>query len=409
MSYESFIARRYLKSGRYFVSVSTLITMLGVTLGVATVCFVMSMHNGFESEIRSRLLGTTSHITIFPLSGALIENYDEIIAVTEQVENVVAASPFIYYKAAASSPSYSEGVIVRGIDPEAESRTSDILASMKVGDYDFEPIVDGDDTIPAVLLGSGLADKLGVFLGEAIVMYTVKGEDLTRLTRPRVAKFYVSGIFETGMHEFDAYLCYISLEQAQKFFRTGDAVTAVHLKLTDIYLADETAPLIDSSLGYRFDVVPWNVLHKNLFSWIEIEKWLLFIGFSLIVLVSAFSIIATLVMMTMEKAPEVAILKTIGSTPLSIFRIFVIQGVFIALVGIIGGWSISYGLALVQNQFHIISLPADIYFISYLPIHTKMFWDHVLVAAVTLVVCFGASLYPAYQAARLPVIDILRK
>ncbi|MEE8148916.1 MAG: ABC transporter permease [candidate division Zixibacteria bacterium] len=409
MSYESFIAKRYLRSGRFCVSVSTLITMLGVTLGVGTVCFVMSMHNGFEHEIRSRLLGTTSHITIFPLSGATIENYDEVVAVAEKVENVLAASPFIYYKAAASSPSYSEGVIVRGIDPEAESKTSDIVASMKVGDYDFTPIVDGDDTIPAVILGSGLADKLGVFLGEAIVMYTVKGADLTRLTRPRVARFYVSGIFETGMHEFDAYLSYISLKQAQKFFRTGDAATAVHLKLTDIYLADETAPKIDSALAYRFDVVPWNILHKNLFSWIEIEKLVLFLGFSLIVLVAAFSIISTLVMLTMEKRPEIAILKTIGSTPGSIKKIFVYQGVAIALIGIVSGWFLAFSLAFLQNKFEIISLPPDIYFISHLPIQVNFIEDFLVVGGITLIVCFLASLYPAGQAAKLTVIDILRK
>ena len=408
MKFETFIARRYLKSGRFFVSISTLITMLGVMLGVGTVCFVMSMHNGFESEIRTRLLGTTSHISIFPVSGALMPEYRELIGKLEKIPDVVAASPFVYYKAAVSSASEGDGIIVRGIDPELEQKTSNVADDIKHGAYEFDPIVQGDDTIPGIILGSNLADRLGVFLGEPLLMYSIRGEDLTRRTRPRVAKFYVAGIFETGMYEFDAEMAYISLTEAQNLFKTGDAATAVHLKLTDIYLADKIAPVIDSSLNYKYDVVPWNILHKNLFAWIAIEKKVLFIGFSLIVLVAAFSIISTLVMLTMEKRPEIAILKTIGSTPASIRRIFVYQGVTIAGIGLIAGWLMAYGLAVLQNKFEIVKLPPDIYFVSYLPIQTDI-WDFLAVGGITLVVCFLAALYPAQQAARLPVIDILRK
>ncbi|MGH8014607.1 MAG: ABC transporter permease [Candidatus Zixiibacteriota bacterium] len=407
-SFEIFIARRYLKSGRFFVSVSTWITMLGVMLGVGTVCFVMSMHNGFESEIRSRLLGTTSHISIFPLSNSLITEYRELIAKLEKIDNVIAASPFVYYKAAVSSASEGDGIIVRGIDPEMEQKTSNIADDLKHGAYEFDEIVQGEDTIPGIILGSNLAERLGLFLGEPLLMYSIRGEDLTKRTRPRVAKFYVSGIFETGMYEFDAELAYISLAEAQKLFKTGDAVTAVHLKLSDIYLADKVAPIIDSALGFKYDVVPWNVLHKNLFAWIAIEKKVLFIGFSLIVIVAAFSIISTLVMLTMEKRPEIAILKTIGSTPASIRRIFVYQGITIAGIGLLGGWLLAYGLAVIQNKFEIVKLPPDIYFVSYLPIQTDI-WDFLAVGAITVVVCFLAALYPAQQAAGLPVIDILRK
>ena len=408
MQYESFIARRYLKSGRFFVSVSTWITMLGVALGVGTVCFVMSMHNGFESEIRTRLLGTTSHISIFPQEGVLITDYRELVGRLEAIENVEAASPFIYYKAAVSSASEGDGIIVRGIDPVLEERTSNLAKDIKHGAYEFDSVIQGEDTLPAIILGSNLADRLGLYLGEPLLMYSIRGEDLTKRTRPRVAKFYVSGIFETGMYEFDAEMAYISLTEAQKLFRTGDAVTAVHLKLSDIYLADKLAPKIDSALGYKFDVVPWNVLHKNLFAWIAIEKKVLFIGFSLIVIVAGFSIISTLVMLTMEKRPEIAIIKAIGSTPASVRRIFVYQGLTIATLGLVGGWIMAYGLGFIQNKFQIVKLPPDIYFVSYLPIQTD-FWDFLAVGAVTVVVCFFAALYPAQQAAKLSVIEILRK
>ncbi len=409
MQYESFIARRYLRSGRFFISVSTWITTLGVTLGVAVVCFVMSMHNGFESELRSRLLGTTSHITIFSGDSDYITDYRELTKKIESIPGVVAASPFIYYKAAISSETEGDGIIIRGIIPDLEQKTSDLASDVKAGDYDFDSLVtDDNDTIPAMLIGSSLANRLRVFLGESVVLYSLKGEDLRRKIQPRVAKFYISGIFETGLYEFDDNLAYISLTAAQKLFQTGDAVTAIHLKLTDIYQAEKMKTVIDSALGYKYKVVPWNELHKNIFSWIAFEKKILFLGFILIVLVAAFSIISTLVMLTMEKRAEIGILKTIGSTPASIRKIFVYNGLTIGIVGVLAGWLIAYVAAWLQNQFGIISLPPEIYFISYLPIETHLL-DFLGTGAATIVICFLAALYPAHQAAKMSVIDVLRE
>lgn len=408
MKYELFIARRYLYSGQFFVSVSTWITILGVMLGVAVVCFVMSMHNGFESEIRSRLLGTTAHISIFPLSNELITDYLGLVEQLEEIDGVIAASPFIYYKTAISSASEGDGVIIRGIIPEMEERASNISKDMVAGDYSFDPIVTEDDTVAGLIIGSNLADRLGVYLGETVVLFSLKKENLTRKARPRVAKFYISGIFETGLYEYDAQLAYISMESAQKLFKTGDAATAVHIKLDDIYSAEEKTPMIDSLLGYKYDVVPWYELHKNLFSWIAIEKKVLFFGFILIVLVAAFSIISTLVMMTMEKRSEIGILKTIGSTPASIRKIFVYKGIAISVVGVLGGWLLALAAALAQNYYEIISLPPDIYFISYLPIDIHPI-DFLFAGLLTFVICFLAALYPAHRAAKLSVIEVLRK
>ncbi len=397
-----------MKSGRFFISVSTLITILGVTLGVAVVCFVMSMHNGFESEIRTRLLGTTSHITIFPHRGGLIENYNELVQKLDSIDGVVSASPFIYYKAAISSVSEGDGIIIRGIEPVLESQTSNIINDTKIGEYSFDDIVIDDDTVSGMIIGSDLASRLGVYLGETVVLYSLKGEDLQRNTRPRVAKFYISGIFETGLYEFDANLAYISLVSAQNLFKTGDAVTAVHMKLQDIFMAEQLTPYIDSLLNFEYDIVPWNELHKNLFGWIAFEKLILFLGFILIVLVAAFSIISTLVMLTMEKRSEVGILKTIGSTPASIRKIFVYNGLTIAMFGVITGWIIALFAAYLQNKYQLISLPPDIYFISYLPIETHLL-DFIGTGIITFVICFLAALYPAHQAARLSVIEVLRK
>jgi len=382
--------------------------MVGVTLGVAVVCFVMSLHNGFEREIRSRLLGTTSHISIFPLHHELIEEYEQLVDQLESVDGVVAASAFIYYKVAIQSASAGDGIILRGVDLEMEKKTSNIARDMKVGECSFEPKMIDSDTVPGMIIGSHLAERLSVYLGEPVWLYSIRGEDLQKRSRPRVAKFQISGILETGMYEFDAQMAYIALADAQKLFKTGHAVTAAHLKLTDIYDAEYVTPVIDSILEYRYDVVPWNILHKNLFSWIAIEKKILFLGFILIVVVAAFSIISTLVMLTMEKRSDIGILKTIGLTPAKVRKIFVLNGLTIASVGVVGGWALALAAAWVQNSYELISLPPDIYFISYLPIEARWF-DFLASGAVAGFICFLAALYPATRAARLSVVDIVRQ
>ncbi|MBD3256975.1 FtsX-like permease family protein [candidate division GN15 bacterium] len=408
MSFETYIARRYFSSGRYFVSVATWITIIGVALGVGVVCFVMSMHNGFEREIRNRLLGTTAHISVFPLSNEYIQDYWGLVERIEEIDHVVAASPFVYYKAAVSSASTGDGIIVRGIDLAAESRTADIENSIVIGEYSFDGVDYEGNPEPGIIIGEGLADRLSVFVGDPLVLYSLSGEELRKNVRPRVSKFHVTGIFESGMYEFDGQMAYIDIESAQDLFKTGGGATAVHLKLEDIYLAENVAPVIDSALGFRYDVVPWYVLHQNLFSWIALEKLVLFIGFSLIVLVAAFSIISTLVMLTMQKRAEIGILKTIGSTPWEIRKIFVLKGLMIAVAGVAAGWLLALTAGWVQNQWQVVSLPPDIYFISYLPIDAQ-FFDFFLAGAVTVVVCFFAALYPADRASRLSVIEVLRQ
>jgi len=369
----------------------------------------MSMHNGFESELRTRLLGTTSHITIFPKNAMTIGNYNEIIREVQKVDNVVAASPFIYYKAAISSESAGDGIIIRGINLDRERNTANIEKSIIRGAYALElGDIEKSEDASGMIMGSGLAERLGVTVGDPVVLYSLRGEDLRRTTRPRVAKFYLTGIFETGMYEFDAELAYISLTAAQKLFQMDDEVTAVHLKLTDIYLADKVAPVLSEVLGPGFEIVPWNILHKNLFSWIALEKKMLFIGFILIVLVAAFSIISTLVMLAMEKRSEIGILKTIGSTSASIRRIFIFNGLVIGAFGIVCGWAIALVAAWIQNKYSLISLPSDLYFINYLPIEVHLF-DFMAAGLVTIMICFLAALYPAIRASNQSVIEVLRQ
>lgn len=370
---------------------------------------MMSMHNGFERELRTRLLGTTSHISIFPINGFLIDDYREIVEAVEKIDNVVAASPFVYYKAAISSEEVGDGIVVRGIDLEMERRTANIADDIIKGDYTFEfELADTSETADGMIMGSGLANRMGVTVGDPVVLYSLKGEDLRRNARPRVSKLYITGIFETGMYEFDSEMAYISLSAAQHLFLLGDAVTAVHLKLTDIYLANEIKPQVEEVVGSLYQVVPWNELHKNLFSWIALEKKALFIGFILIVLVAAFSIISTLVMLAMEKRSEIGILKTVGATSKSIRKIFLLNGFVVGAVGVICGWSLAMGAAWLQNKYTIISLPGDLYFINYLPVDINPF-DFFMAGAITIVICLLAALYPAMRASSHSVIDVLRQ
>jgi len=332
-----------------------------------------------------------------------------VIEQIETVDDVVAASPFIYYKAAISSESAGDGIVIRGISPEAEMKTANIAGDIILGEYSFN-VSESDDSGASggMLIGVTLADRLGVSLDDPVVLYSLSGEDLRQTTRPRVAKFYITGIFETGMYEFDAQMAYISLEAAQKLFRLDDEVTGIHLKLTDIFLADMVTPRLQAKLGSGYDIIPWNILHRNLFSWIEFEKKILFIGFILIVLVAAFSIISTLVMLAMEKRTEIGTLKTIGSTRFSIAKIFVYNGLIIGLAGILGGWGLALTAAEIQNRYHFVSMPAELYFISYLPIDVHIF-DFLFAGILTIVICFLAALYPALRASGQSVIDVLRQ
>ncbi len=409
MYYERFIAVRYLRSGRFFTSISTIISLAGVTLGVAVVCFVMSMHNGFETELRTRLLGTTAHVSIFPTHDYTIEDYDKVVDIVETHPDVIAASPFIYYKAAISSEERGDGIVVRGILLEQERLTANIAEAIVRGDYDFDLyFLDTAENASGIIMGRSLAARLAVTIGDPVVMYSLRGEDLRRQTKPRIAKFYLTGIFETGFYEYDAQMAYIPLGAAQRLFEMRDEVTGVHAKLKNIFDAEEVAPVIEGMLGPGFNAVPWNELHKDLFTWIALEKKALFIGFILIVLVAAFSIISTLVMLAMEKNSDIGILKTMGSTAASIRKIFLFDGLAIGIFGTLCGTGVSLIAAWIQNKYHIISLPGELYFISYLPIRVQPL-DYVAIGAITMVICLLAALYPAVRASRQSVIDVIRQ
>ncbi len=401
MSYELFIAKRYLTARKRskFISIITLISVGGVLVGVAALVIVLSVMNGFETEVRSRIIGTTSHITVFSMEEGGMIDYPKVISQTEELKDVVAASPFVFAKAAIASATASDGIAVRGILPKMEVKVTRIGENIKSGDFDLKE---------GICLGSDLAEELGVSIGDRVNLFSLGKEELDPgLSLPKVTKFEVIGIFETGMYEYDSQLALISLDKAQKLFNLGDRVSGLEVKIRDYYQAGKVANELDRHLGYPYYAVDWMHLHKNLFGWMKIEKWSMFLILCLIILVAAFNIISTLIMVVMEKTREIGILKSMGATPKGIRHIFLTEGLVVGVVGAILGSGIGYALCWAQETFRIVSLPSQIYFISSLPIDMHPL-DFVLVALASILICTLASLYPAYKAAKLVPVEAIR-
>jgi lipoprotein-releasing system permease protein len=407
MSYEFFIAKRYLKSRRKtkFVSVITIISIGGVLIGVAALNFVLSMMNGFEKEVRSRIIGTTAHVSVFASYADGIENYQELLPQIKETKHVVEVAPFIYYKAAIASKEGSDGIVVRGIDPEKEKLVTDIADNVKVGSLDLEK---EEDEFPGILLGATLADRLGVKLGDNVVLFSLKEGSLTTgWSTPKASKLKVTGIFETGMYEYDASLAYVSLSTAQKLFNLDHKVTGLQVKLDDLYKAENVAKELELKLGYHYYTMDWMHMHKNLFSWMALEKYAMFIVLSLIVAVAAFNIISTLIMVVIEKRKEIGILKSMGATNVSIMKIFMFEGLVVGIVGTILGSGLGFILCWIQKTFNLISLPPEIYFINSLPVDMRVS-DFTIVALSAIVLTFLATIYPAKRASQLTPVEAIR-
>jgi lipoprotein-releasing system permease protein len=400
MNVELFVARRYLRSRRRenFISIITVISVGGVALGVAALILTLSMMNGFEKEVRSRIVGTTAAITVFEAGGGAVLGWENLAAQTQAVPGIRGVSPFVMAKTAIRSERQSDGVVVRGILPEREIQTSDIADRLRRGVFDVTS--SPGDSLPGALLGATLAQHLGVGLGDPVVIYG-GGRYQGRLGQtPRVMKFEVAGIFESGMYEYDASLVLVGLEPAQTLFELGPGVTGLHASVDDLFGADAIARRTNAALGPGYLVTHWKETHKDLFSWMALEKYAMFLALSLIVAVAAFNIIATLIMIIMEKRTEIGIMKSFGMTTRSVRLVFLYQGGIVGLVGTALGCLLGYLGCWLQSTFEIIRLPSEIYFISALPVDPR--WsDFTAVAVAAVGLCLLAAVYPASRAARL--------
>ena len=406
MGFELFIARRYLKSRRRenFISFISLISIVGVAIGVATLNFVMAMMNGFETEIRQRILDTTSHITVYSYVGEGFVNWKELADEIMTVPEVVATSPNIYYKSVIGSGDANDGIFVKGIDPEYEFTVSKLHENIVAGGVVLDSSV---DSLPGIVIGREMAATLNVKLGSEVVLASLKQKKMTLTLQPKYKRFVVTGIFETGMNEYDGSLAYISIPMAQDLFKLDNMVTGLQVQVKDFYKAKRVAEAIEAKVGKSYFAVDWSERHKNLFGWMTLEKYGMSVVVGLIVAVAAFNIVTTLIMLVIEKRRDIAILKSMGANRKQVMRIFVFQGTLLGLVGTLAGTILGFLLCWLQQTFDLVSIPGEIYFINSLPIDMRAI-EFVIVAGASVIISFLATLYPSRRAARLFPSDILR-
>lgn len=403
--YQLFIALRYLKSRKRHRSVSfnTAISIGGVALGVMALLVVLSVMSGFHEDLQRKILGVNAHIVILDYKGT-IENHENIIEKIRGEKDIVSASPFVLGQVMVSFGSKGQGVYLRGINPATEEKTTDIAKHLKEGRLSD---LDEKDGLPGIILGKELANRLGVFRNDAITILSPTGEIGPLGMLPKVKSFKVVGIFEVGMFEYDSNLVVTGLKPAQDFFKLGDSVTGIEVRISDIYKAGDVRERIQKILGYPYHARDWMQMNKNLFSALRLEKFAMFVILVLIILVASFNIVSTLIMNVIEKQREIAILKTMGATNSGIMAIFMFQGFIIGLIGTIIGLVSGYALSYVLNTYQIIKLPPDIYYLSHLPVKMKLS-DFLSVSLSAILISFLSTIYPAWQAAKLNPIEPLR-
>ena len=426
MSYELFVSIRHLsaKKSKKFISLNTWISIAGVGLGVMALIVVIAVMSGFSKDLRDKILGTNSHVVVSNMNRAMVENYDGIIKKVSSVKGVIAAAPFIMNQVMLINGDRVSGIVVRGIDPEKEETVSDLGKNMVSGTVldlktksSFSGEIKGREkkNRAGIILGKELLRRLGVGVGDIVSMVS----PVSRVTPvgliPRMKLFKVVGVFESGMYEYDANLSFILLKSAQKFFSMKNGVSGIEVRVADIEQAGNIASVIQNKLGFPYLVRDWMRMNRNLFSALKLEKIVMFIILILIIFVAAFNIVSTLFMLVMEKAKEIAILKSMGASCSSIMKIYSYQGLVIGLVGTFLGCATGFVIVPNLNEivssieciFGIVAFPSDVYYLDRLPSKIQ-YMDSFLIIIFSVVICLVASLYPAWRASKLDLVDGLR-
>ncbi len=406
MSFELFISTRYLKAKQKqtFISLITVLAVAGVTVGVMALIVVIAVMAGFESDLKSRILGVESHIVLMRHGGGFSE-YPKIIEYLKKTDNIEAATPFIYSQTMIRSASGISGGVLRGIEPSsvgAVIKNFDRTDLQSLSEYETH-----DDEMPGVILGNELAANIRVEKGDIIYLISPKGMLSPMGHLPSMKRFKVIGTFQSGMYEYDASLAYIHFKEAQKILNMDDTVTGIEIRISHIYDAGKIAEKIIKDIGFPYWTKDWMQMNKNLFSALKLEKTVMFIILALIILVAAFNIASSLIMMVMEKTKDIAILKTMGATDKNIRRIFVLKGMAIGSVGTMLGVGFGFLICTLLKYYKFIELPGDVYYITTLPVQLELL-DVFMIACAAMIICFLATLYPAHQASKLNPVEAIR-
>jgi len=408
MSFEVFVGTRYLraKQKETFISLITILSIAGVTVGVMALIVVIAVMAGFESDLKSRILGIESHLVIMRHGGHMTD-YQETLKNVGSHEGVIAATPFIYTQTMLRSASGVSGAVLRGIDPDSVKDVISVFQDVVPPQKHDKIEAEQDNDVPSIVLGKELARRLGVTKSDTVYLISPAGILSPIGHVPAMKRFQVSDIFESGMYEYDGSLAFIHLEDAQKILRMLDSVTGIEVRVKDIYKAGDIAEKIVSELGFPYWARDWTQMNQNLFAALKLEKTVMFIILALIILVAAFNIASTLIMMVMEKTRDIAILKAMGATDKSIGKIFVIKGMVIGFIGTFIGVTLGFVLCKLLEKYKFIELPGDVYYITTLPVRMELL-DIVLIATAAIVICFLATLYPARQASKLNPVEAIR-
>ena len=414
MRYEWFIGLRYLKAKRKqtFISIITIISIVGVAVGVMTLIVVLAVMSGFEKTLKEKILGTQAHLVVLKANQQGMDHYEEILKQVQDVKGVVSAAPFIFNQVMLSSESSVSGVVIKGIDPDRVGEVTELAHNMRAGRLQD---LKGESDSPGIILGVELAKHLGVTLNDAIQVVSPLGTMTPMGMMPKMKRFRAIGIFYSGMYEYDNTMAYISLESAQKFFGMGARVTGIEIKSNDIYKVKEIGKEIRQKLGFPFWTKDWMEMNRNLFSALKLEKIAMFIILVLIVLVAALNIISTLIMVVMEKNKDIAILKSMGTPSKGILRIFIIEGGIIGVVGTALGTILGLGIALnldkivgfLENRFGFKIFSPDIYYIEKFPSQVNPM-DVGLIIMTAILISLLATLYPSWRASKLDPAEALR-
>jgi len=407
MHFELSVALRYLiaKRQQAFISVISLISILGVGLGVAALIIVLGVMTGFSENLRDKILGINAHVIVGSLEKGFAD-YDRLVETTRSVSGVKSATPFIYSEVILSSPGGAKGAVLRGIDPQSAGSVLSIGEDLKKGTIQGLGTTKG---FPGVIVGKELAQGLGLTMGSQVNIMSPAGKKTSAGFSPKIMTFQVCGIFATEVFEYDSSLAYISIPAAQKLLGMNeDLVTGIELKVYDVYQVQEIGDqVLDALGGFPLYVRNWIEMNKNLFSALQLEKTAMGIILIMIVLVGSFSIVTTLIMMVMEKTRDIAVLMSLGATRKHIRNIFILQGTIIGFIGTVLGYLLGIGISLLLKKYQFIKLPADVYYLDHIPI--RLDWlDMTLIGVAAMLLCFLATIYPARQAARMEPAEALR-
>jgi lipoprotein-releasing system permease protein len=409
MPFELRIALRYLTARRKqaFISVISAISVLGVVVGVMALMVALGLMTGLQREIRSKILGATAHISIFRSGNEPFDNYRDVVAKVRTVPHVLGSAPTVYGKGLMITAGGSAVATLKGIVPAMERSVTDLASQVEEGQLDALERSDAG-SLPPILLGRDLASTLGVGVGDVVTVTSPEGRLSPLGMLPRVTKFRVAGTVHSGLYEFDSQWAYVPLSVAQRLFTGGsDSASLVEVRLDDIYAVRAVAPHILAALGEGYLTTDWIMMNQSLFSALWLEKVAIGITIGLIVMVAALNIVATLILLVMEKHKDIAILVSMGASRGAITRIFMLQGTVIGALGTLTGAVLGWGLCRLLDHYKLIRVPVDVYQVSYVPF-TLLPLDAATVIVGAVLICFLATIHPARGASRLDPAEALR-